>query len=141
MAVKPLETFKYAGTELAKRISVVLNISEKDTYIYEDNTMVLDQIEACSQNGIGSFTRGVGSLIATIVNDIPTGHLKLYPSECNSADYLTRVRTVEDIFGEGATWFTPHPHFNQTVVHKFERVQSRKVFDDKPDKNSVSQAE
>ena len=140
IVVKELKGVK-SGTELAKKVSTALGISKTDIYYYADNTVVLDQIEACRQNGISSLTRGVGNLIAKIANEIPPDHLNFCPSEYNSADNLTRIRTVDDIFDENSTWFTPHHHFNQTGVPKFERVQLRKVFDDKPDKHSASQAE
>lgn len=101
---------------------------------------MLDQIESCRQNGIASLTRGVGNLIAKIANDVPADHLLFCPSECNSADNLTRIRTVDDIFSKNSTWFTPHLHFNQPGVPKFERVQMKKVVDDQSDKNNGSQA-
>ena len=79
-------------------------------------------------------------MIAKIATDIPADHLLFCPSECNSADNLTRIRTVDDVFNKSATWFTPHPHFNQPGVPKFERVQMKKVFNDQYDKNNDSQA-
>ena len=51
------------------------------------------------------------------------------PSEYNSADNLTRVRTVNDLFSDESTWFTPHPSFNQPGIPYFDRVQIKKVSD------------
>ena len=93
---------------------------------------MLDQIESCRVNGIANLTRGVVNLIAQIANTIPPGHLLFCPSETNSADNLTRIRTVDDIFNERATWFAPHEYFHQEGIPHFARVQLQKVFDLKP---------
>ena len=48
------------ATVLAKRVSRNLHISTEKVFFYVDNTIILDQIEACRDKGIGHLTRGIG---------------------------------------------------------------------------------
>ena len=90
---------------------------------------MLNQINARREKGYSQLTKGVGKLFAKIVNEVPKAQLNFVPSEYNSADNLTRVKTVEQIFSKDATWFQPSVYFNQPDIPKFVRVQVKKCID------------
>ena len=73
IVVKELEGVKIA-TVLAHRVFKALDMDKNNVYFYCDNTIVIDQIQACREKGINGLTRGVGNLIAKIANEIPDGH-------------------------------------------------------------------
>ena len=68
-------------------------------------------------------------MIAKIVNDIPDGLCNFVPSEYNSVDNLTRIKTVNELVNASSTWFKPHPKFDQTGISVFDRVQIIKLRD------------
>ena len=70
--------------------------------------------------------RGFGNLIAKVANEILEEHLKNFPSQFNSADNLTREKTVQEVFDENSTWFQPHKNFNQDGISHFEHIQWKK---------------
>ena len=122
IVIKELQGIKL-GSELGKRAAAALNIDKKDVFYFVDNTIVLDQIAAGREKGVHELSRGFGNLIAKIANDIPAGHIKFVPSQFNSADNLTRAKTVEELFDQKATWFKPHANFNHIGAPHFERIQ------------------
>ena len=113
--------------ELGKRVGVALDIDSEDIFYYTDNTIVMDQVSGSREKGVSEMSRGFGNLIAKVANEIPEGHLKFVPSQFNSADNLTREKTVQEVFDENSTWFKPHKNFNQDGVPHFERIQWKKV--------------
>ena len=128
IVIKELKGAKLA-TDLAKRVAKCLNIPKECIYYFVDNTIIIDQIVASREKGVSELTRGVGNLIARVANEISEGHLRFVPSEYNSADNLTRIRTVDELFKKEATWFRPHINFDQIGVPHFERMQIKKVFE------------
>ena len=126
IVIKELQEIKL-GSELGQRAAAALNIDKKDVFYFVDNTIVLDQIAAGRKKGVNELSRGFGNLIAKIANDIPAGNIRFVPSQFNSADNLTRVRTVEELFDQQATWFKPHANFNQIETPHLERIQWKKV--------------
>ena len=99
--VKELKGIKLAS-ELGKRVGVVLDIDSKDIFYYTDNTIVMDQIAGSREKGVSGLSRGFGNSIAKVANEIPDGHLNFVPSQFNSADNLTREKTVQQLFEEGS---------------------------------------
>ena len=121
IVVKELKGLKLS-VQLANRINKILQLSDDKRLFYVDNTIILDQIEACREKGYSQLTRGVGNLIAKIVSEVPKAQLNFVPSEYNSADNLTRLKTVEQIFSKDATWFQPSVYFNQPTNQTFRSL-------------------
>ena len=109
-----------------------MNIEKSNTYYFEDNTVVIDQVISCREKGINGLKRGVGNLIAKIA---------FVPSEYNSADNLTRPKTTEELFAKDSNWFQPHPSFDQIGIPQFHRMQVKKILkkDDSNEANSLKE--
>ena len=70
IVIKELKGVKLA-TVLAKRVSKCLDIPKENVYYYADNTIFLDQLEACKSKDINGLSRGIDNLIAKIINIVP----------------------------------------------------------------------